>query len=75
LTQEGESTVRDNEEPVPSPCIGVCVLDPRTGLCRGCLRTGSEIAAWRDADKRTRLDILRRLVSRIIDSFKIHDFI
>jgi predicted Fe-S protein YdhL (DUF1289 family) len=29
----------------PSPCINVCVLDP-DGLCRGCLRTGDEIARW-----------------------------
>lgn len=28
-----------------SPCIGVCILGD-DGLCEGCLRTGSEIAAW-----------------------------
>lgn len=30
---------------VPSPCVGVCVLDGQ-GYCEGCLRTGGEIAAW-----------------------------
>lgn len=38
-----------------SPCVGACGLDDATGLCRGCARTGPEIAAWRtmaDADKR-----------------------
>ena len=30
---------------VQSPCIGVCTLDP-DGLCDGCLRSGTEIAAW-----------------------------
>ena len=40
---------------VPSPCISVCRMDPRTGLCEGCLRTLDEIAAWSvldDDDKR-----------------------
>ena len=29
-----------------SPCIAVCVLDPATGYCRGCLRTITEISHW-----------------------------
>jgi len=40
---------------VPSPCVSVCQMDARTGLCRGCLRTIDEIAAWsryNEADKR-----------------------
>ncbi len=28
-----------------SPCIAVCALDEE-GLCRGCLRTVSEITQW-----------------------------
>jgi predicted Fe-S protein YdhL (DUF1289 family) len=43
---------------IASPCIGICALDPQTELCLGCLRTGSEIAAWRDADSNLRLRIL-----------------
>jgi predicted Fe-S protein YdhL (DUF1289 family) len=42
--------------PVPSPCIDVCRIDARTGLCEGCLRTLDEIAAWSalgDDDKRS----------------------
>ncbi|MGK7868156.1 DUF1289 domain-containing protein [Falsiroseomonas sp. E2-1-a20] len=31
---------------MPSPCTGACLLDPRTGLCRGCGRSGDEISAW-----------------------------
>lgn len=34
---------------VPSPCIGVCRMNPQTGLCEGCLRTIDEIAQWRTA--------------------------
>ncbi|HYD77821.1 DUF1289 domain-containing protein [Ramlibacter sp.] len=42
-------------EPVPSPCICVCRVDPRSGLCDGCFRTLDEIAGWTamsDAGKR-----------------------
>ncbi len=31
---------------VPSPCISVCAMNERTGLCDGCLRTLDEIAVW-----------------------------
>jgi predicted Fe-S protein YdhL (DUF1289 family) len=29
-----------------SPCIRLCVIDDRTGLCAGCGRTLAEIAGW-----------------------------
>lgn len=32
--------------PVPSPCINICRMNPRTGLCEGCFRTIDEIAQW-----------------------------
>ena len=32
--------------PVASPCINVCRMHARSGLCEGCLRTIDEIAAW-----------------------------
>lgn len=34
---------------VPSPCIGVCRMNPQSGLCEGCLRTIDEIAQWSTA--------------------------
>lgn len=36
----------EKQQPVVSPCISVCQLDPRTGLCLGCLRSLDEISAW-----------------------------
>lgn len=47
-----------------SPCVGECGLDDATGWCRGCARTGPEIAAWRtmaDAEKR---GVLERAAGR-----------
>lgn len=36
--------------PVPSPCTGVCRMDPASGWCTGCARTLDEIAAWSTLD-------------------------
>ena len=30
----------------PSPCTNLCLVDPDTDLCAGCLRTLDEIAMW-----------------------------
>ena len=49
---------------IPSPCSGVCRLDPQNGLCIGCLRSRDEIAVWRDADDATRQRILAALETR-----------
>ena len=29
-----------------SPCVKICVIDPLTGFCIGCGRTGNEIGNW-----------------------------
>lgn len=31
---------------IDSPCVNVCVMDPESQLCVGCLRTIDEIVAW-----------------------------
>jgi len=49
---------------IPSPCVGICRLEPGIGLCEGCLRTGAEIAAWPFADNAERLAIVERLRAR-----------
>jgi hypothetical protein len=46
--------VSSSSSPV-SPCIGVCAIDPESGLCAGCRRTLGEIARWSamsDAERR-----------------------
>jgi hypothetical protein len=49
---------------VDSPCIGVCRIDPRAGLCVGCARTTGEIAIWRDATEEQRARIVAELPQR-----------
>ena len=43
-------TASEAERHPVSPCLGICLMDPRTRMCRGCLRTVEEIAAWYQAD-------------------------
>lgn len=52
------------ETDIPSPCIAVCQLDPKSGLCLGCFRTTEEIGVWMTASNAERLAILDRLKQR-----------
>ncbi len=47
-----------------SPCIGICLIDPATRRCRGCLRYIDEIATWYDASAAEKRTILARLAER-----------
>ncbi|HZQ74321.1 MAG TPA: DUF1289 domain-containing protein [Burkholderiales bacterium] len=47
-----------------SPCINVCLMDPDRGLCRGCLRTLDEIAAWGAMTESDQARVLKELVLR-----------
>lgn len=49
---------------VPSPCVRLCTLDPRTDICLGCLRTLEEIKAWGGLDADGRRAVLSRLEER-----------
>jgi predicted Fe-S protein YdhL (DUF1289 family) len=54
-----------DEARAQSPCVDVCRLDPATGWCEGCGRTGNEIASWLamtpELRARLRPDLDRRL--------------
>jgi predicted Fe-S protein YdhL (DUF1289 family) len=50
--------------PVASPCINVCKMNARNGLCTGCLRTIDEIAAWSKASNDERRCILATVERR-----------
>ena len=53
------------EDPAPvSPCLGICLMDPATRMCRGCLRTVEEIARWYGAGAPEKRAILARLAER-----------
>jgi predicted Fe-S protein YdhL (DUF1289 family) len=47
-----------------SPCVDVCILDPDSGLCRGCLRTLDEIARWSEMSEIEREQVVASLSTR-----------
>ena len=44
-----------------TPCIAVCMIDPRTKLCLGCGRTLPEIARWHRMESAERLAVMAAL--------------
>ena len=48
-----------------SPCIGVCLINPATRRCRGCLRTIAEIANWYEASAVEKRVILAQIATRL----------
>ena len=57
----------DGGDGPPSPCVKVCVIDEATGWCRGCGRTGAEVAGWLTLSPDARRDLLLRLTDRLDD--------
>ncbi|MEA3160534.1 MAG: uncharacterized protein QOD95_2082 [Gammaproteobacteria bacterium] len=53
---------------IETPCIAVCMIDPRTSLCYGCGRTLPEIARWHRIERAERLAIMARLPARMADA-------
>jgi uncharacterized protein len=51
-----------------TPCIAVCIIDPRTSLCLGCGRTLREIARWHRIDSAERRAIMAQLPARMAEA-------
>ena len=49
---------------IASPCIDVCRMDAKSGLCEGCLRTLDDIAGWAAATDETKTLILAAIAQR-----------
>ena len=52
------------EREVESPCNRVCTIDPVTGYCIGCLRTGEEIGRWMSMSPAEQWQLLAVLAER-----------
>ena len=50
---------------ITSPCIKLCVMDERFGLCLGCGRTLDEIASWGALGEPARRALLPVLPERL----------
>jgi uncharacterized protein len=51
----------------PSPCISICQMSPKTGLCVGCHRTIDEIAHWSALTDDEKLDVLALVDERALN--------
>ncbi|MGY3451545.1 DUF1289 domain-containing protein [Bradyrhizobium sp. USDA 4353] len=51
-----------------TPCIAVCMIDPKTKLCFGCGRTLPEIARWARMSRDERLSVMDGLATRMHDA-------
>lgn len=56
--------MESNRPSIISPCVKICAVDAASGLCIGCLRTLSEIAAWSGLDPGERARIMAELPAR-----------
>ena len=50
---------------IETPCIAVCMIDPKTSLCFGCGRTLPEIARWGRMERAERLTVMALLPERM----------
>ncbi len=50
---------------IESPCVQVCTVEPKTGLCFGCGRSLKEIAEWSRYSSDARDEIMRALPDRL----------
>ncbi len=51
-----------------TPCIAVCMMDPKTKLCFGCGRTLPEIARWHRMERAERLAVMEGLAARMAEA-------
>jgi predicted Fe-S protein YdhL (DUF1289 family) len=49
---------------IDSPCVKVCVIEPKSRLCTGCLRTIDEIGAWSGMTQAARKAVMADLPAR-----------
>jgi predicted Fe-S protein YdhL (DUF1289 family) len=50
---------------IETPCTKVCVVDPVSGLCRGCGRSLAEIASWTSLSAEERRRVMAELPNRM----------
>ena len=51
---------------VKSPCVNICNVDTKSGLCVGCRRTMLEIASWSSLNNLEKEKILLKIKNRIL---------
>ncbi|MBI4192792.1 MAG: DUF1289 domain-containing protein [Betaproteobacteria bacterium] len=47
-----------------SPCNRICVIDDKSGWCRGCHRTLAEISHWEKYSRAEKFAVLKKIALR-----------
>ncbi len=50
--------------PIKTPCVKVCFVDPKAGVCLGCFRTMEELGRWTRYSDAERDAIMQALPER-----------
>jgi uncharacterized protein len=56
-----------NVRSMETPCVKICTLDARSGLCLGCGRTIEEIARWSGMSDTERSHVIAELPARLAE--------
>lgn len=59
-----QTELMQRDEPVASPCVGLCALDDQRQYCLGCQRHLDEIRAWRSMSESEKLEVLQAIAER-----------
>jgi predicted Fe-S protein YdhL (DUF1289 family) len=51
---------------VETPCVKICTLDARSGICFGCGRSIDEIAQWTAMSPEQRRRVMAELPARLV---------
>jgi predicted Fe-S protein YdhL (DUF1289 family) len=50
---------------IETPCENICIVDPPSGLCRGCGRSLAEIGRWTAYSDGERARVMKELPQRL----------
>ena len=66
LLKQAERVLQsDDDERISSPCISVCRMSEKTGLCEGCFRTLDEITGWGHRASKDKRDVWQLIAQRV----------
>ena len=66
LLKQAERVLQSEDDELPSsPCISVCRMTEKTGLCEGCFRTIDEITGWGHRAPQAKREVWRLIALRL----------
>jgi len=66
LLKQAERVLQSEDDEFPSsPCISVCRMTEKTGLCEGCFRTLDEITGWGHRAPEAKKEVWRLIAQRL----------